>query len=132
MSIPKATPSTTVALAAAAALLALSACSAPPTAAANTPPEIASVTYTAPILKIIARTNDEARFLAALDGQGIEYQTPGQAIVAAHAVCTLAEAGPASLVGAYRVAAAVAGARPSGAGFFVGASLAAFCPWARP
>jgi hypothetical protein len=72
-------------------------------------------------------TNPNADFLAALDSHRITYTSPQQAITNAHAVCALLGSG-ASPAGVVRRVMSKTKMDGYHAGFFVGVSIAAYCP----
>lgn len=74
-----------------------------------------------------ASPSDDQAFLAALDRQGVKYPSPQHAISMANEVCTLLDDG-ASGVDVAREIAKNSGIPVERSGFFVGASIAAFCP----
>jgi hypothetical protein len=67
------------------------------------------------------------RFLAALQSQGITYQSPEAAVAAGHLVCTELDRGETSQQVAQDVI-NVSNLDPFHAGYFVGASIGAYCP----
>jgi hypothetical protein len=67
------------------------------------------------------------RFLAALQSSGINYTSPGAAIEAAHQVCTELGSGRTKDDVAQEVMDR-SGLDPYHAGYFVGASVGAYCP----
>ena len=72
-------------------------------------------------------SNTDIAFLGTLDHFGITYPSPSAAIAAGHAVCTLLDDG----VKPYTVGLAVeknSGLDIEHAAYFVGASIAAYCP----
>lgn len=74
-----------------------------------------------------ANTTDDA-FIHALDGRGIAYPSSGYAINAAHAICEAIDHGAAPAAAAMKLA-EVSYLNLSEAGYFVGASIAAYCDW---
>ena len=67
------------------------------------------------------------RFLAALQSQGITYQSPEAAIAAGHLVCSELDHGETPQQVAQDVI-NVSNLDPFHAGYFVGASIGAYCP----
>ena len=73
-----------------------------------------------------ADPNDD-KFLPALQSQGITYQSPEAAIAAGHLVCTKLEQGETETQVAQEVIDST-DLDPYHAGYFVGASVGAYCP----
>jgi hypothetical protein len=70
---------------------------------------------------------DDQGFLTALDKQGIAYPSPQWAVTTAREVCTLLDDG-AKGVEVSREVSKTSGIPIEKAGYFVGASIAAYCP----
>jgi Protein of unknown function (DUF732) len=73
-----------------------------------------------------AEPNDD-KFIPALQSQGITYQSPEAAIAAGHLVCTKLEQGETETQVAQDVI-DTTDLDPYHAGYFVGASVGAYCP----
>jgi Protein of unknown function (DUF732) len=74
-----------------------------------------------------AAPSDDDAFLAALDKQGITYSSPQYAIRIGREICTLLDDG-ANGVNVSREISKNNGIPIENAGYFVGASIAAYCP----
>jgi Protein of unknown function (DUF732) len=71
---------------------------------------------------------DDQGFLSALDKQRITYPSPGWAITTGRYVCTLLDDGANGVSAAGEIS-TTNGIPIENAGYFVGASIAAYCPW---
>jgi hypothetical protein len=74
-----------------------------------------------------AAPSDDQAFIAALDRQGIQYPSPQSAINVAREVCTLLDDG-ATGVDVAREINKNSAIPVASSGYFVGASIAAYCP----
>lgn len=77
---------------------------------------------------VAAASPEDDAFLSVLDGQGIAYPSADYAVATAKDVCNYLDNGS-SFVSIVSEISANSGLPAEDTGFFVGASIASYCPW---